>query len=215
MAEQQAATPTKEVVEGSYDALKAAFSSAAQGSPPRISAAELPKLLGEAGMMADFVASETAAFLQGALPEVGSSASDQIGEEQLERLFHAVADFQACKGCSDEERHSRFPKVNGVLDAESGTTPLLQAVGAGDEAAVRALLRLGALLDWPAYDGTTPLYAACQQGRAGLVTLLLASRAQPDASVGRLGSTPLGIASLKGHLPAVEALAAAGAALDL
>ena len=83
MSEQQASA-AKQVVEGSYDALKAAFSSAAQGSPPRISAAELPKLLGEAGMMADFVASETAAFLQGALPEVGSSASDQIGEEQLE-----------------------------------------------------------------------------------------------------------------------------------
>jgi len=212
MSEQQAAAAQE--VEGSYDALKAAFSSAAQGSPPRISAAELPKLLGEIGMMADVVAEETAAFLQGALPEVASD-SDQIGVEQLERLFHAVADFQACKGCSDEERHSRFPKVNGVLDAESGTTPLLQAVGAGDEAAVRALLRLGALVDWPAYDGTTPLYAACQQGRAGLVTLLLASRAQPDASVGRLGSTPLGIASLKGHLAAVEALAAAGAALDL
>ena len=63
--------------------------------------------------------------------------------------------------------------------------------------------------------GATPLYVACQHGRAGLVPLLLASRAQPDAAVGRLGSTPLGIASLKGHLAAVDALTAAGAALEL
>ena len=67
---------SEQVVEASYDALKAAFSSAAQGSPPRISAAELPKLLGETGMMADVVAEETRAFLQGALLEVGCSASD-------------------------------------------------------------------------------------------------------------------------------------------
>ena len=162
-----------DVVEGSYDALKEAFSSAARGSPPHISAAELPQLLGKTGMMAALVAEETAAFLKGALLEVGCSDTDQIGVEQLEPLFNAVVDFQACKDCSDEERHGRFPKANGVLDAASGTTPLLQAVSAGDETAVRGLLRLGALVDWPAYDGTTPLYAACQQGRAELVKLLL------------------------------------------
>ena len=37
--------------------------------------------------------------------------------------------------------------------------------------------------------------------------LLLGARAEPDATVGRLGSTPLGIASLKGHLTVVAALA--------
>ena len=162
-----------DVVEGSYDALKEAFSSAARGSPPHISAAELPQLLGKTGMMAALVAEETAAFLKGALLEVGCSDTDQIGVEQLEPLFNAVVDFQACKDCSDEERHGRFPKANGVLDAATGTTPLLQAVSAGDETAVRGLLRLGALVDWPAYDGTTPLYAACQQGGAELVKQLL------------------------------------------
>ena len=206
MSEEQVATEW-DVVEGSYDALKEAFSAAAQGSPPRISAAELPQLLGKTGMMAALVAEETAEFVKGALLEVGCSGTDQIGLEQLEPLFRAVVDFQACKDCSDEERHGRFPKANGVLDAASGTTPLLQAVSAGDETAVCGLLRLGALVDWPAYDGTTPLYAACQQGGAELVKQLLAARAEPDATVGRLGSTSLGIASLKGHLAVVAALA--------
>jgi ankyrin repeat protein len=204
-----------DVVEGSYDALREAFSSAARGSPQRISASELPQVFYKTGMMAAMVSEETVAFLKGALLEVGCSDTNEIGLEQLEPLFHAVVDFQACKGCSDEEWHGRFPKANGVLDAVAGTTPLLQAVSANDETAVRGLLRLGALVDWPAYEGSTPLYAACEQGRAGLVKLLLGARAETDATVGRLGSTPLGIASLKGHLAVVEALAAAGAALDL
>ena len=106
-------------------------------------------------------------------------------------------------------------QANGVLDGVSGMTPLIQAVFSGDEAAVRRLLKLGALADCPDHDGTTPLYAACQQGLPALVPLLLAARAARDAPVGRLGSTPLSIASHKGHLAVVEALVAAGVALDL
>ena len=203
------------VVEGSYDALKDAFSTAARGSPPHILAAEVSQVLAKIGMMAAIVAEETAEFVKGALLDLGCSDADQIEIEQLGSIFNAVVEFQACFGCSDEERQGRFPRANGVLEAETGTTPLLQAVSAGDEVAVRGLLKLGALADWPAYDGTTPLYAACQHGQPALAQLLLAARAEPDATVGRLGSTPLGIASLKGHLAVVEVLAAAGAALDL
>ena len=175
------------VIAGSLDELRDAFSSTARGRPPHILAAEVPHVLGKIGMMAALVAEETIEFVRGSLLEVGCCDTDELGIEQLEALFNAVVDFQACKGCLDEERQQRFPKANSCLD-DMGTTPLLQAVGAGNEAAVRGLLKLGALADWPAYDGTTPLYAACQQGLPVLVGLLCAARAEPDAPVGRLGS---------------------------
>ena len=63
-------------------------------------------------------------------------------------------------------------------------------------------------------DGESPLVAACEVGRLGLVRTLLKAGASADAQSSS-GLSALGTAAMVGHLEVVRALLAAGATVDL
>ena len=86
---------------------------------------------------------------------------------------------------------------------------LLEAVKAGDTAAVQKLLKERVDVN-AVVNGGTPLWTASQAGRAAMVRLLLASGAK--VSIGdRNGAEPLLIASQEGHADVVQILLDAGA----
>jgi len=90
---------------------------------------------------------------------------------------------------------------------------LHDAAKAGDTAAVKRLLDGGAQIDALDGSGSTALYVAAQNGRAGIVVLLLAAGANPrHQTMGRYYSigTPLHAAVREGHLEAARALLDAG-----
>ena len=79
--------------------------------------------------------------------------------------------------------------------------------------ATRALLAVGAAVDRAMDSGVTPLYMACTQGHAAVVSALLAAGAAVDQAKDGC-ATPLYIACYKGHAAVVSALLAAGAAVE-
>ena len=92
----------------------------------------------------------------------------------------------------------------------SAGTPLLDAVVAGDGAAVRVILAEGANVNERDADGTSALHHAARLGALEIAELLLASRAEVDAAT-RYGVTPLALAAANGSLKLVTLLLAAGA----
>ncbi|MER8092530.1 ankyrin repeat domain-containing protein [Streptomyces goshikiensis] len=89
---------------------------------------------------------------------------------------------------------------------------LVAAAGSGLTSRVAALLRSRADPGGADPHGTTPLYAAAVEGRAGAVRLLLAHGADPDAESGGLTEgTPLCAAACWGRTETVRALLAYGA----
>ncbi|MER6913528.1 ankyrin repeat domain-containing protein [Streptomyces sp. NPDC000594] len=90
---------------------------------------------------------------------------------------------------------------------------LFAAILGGDVPRARRLLRAGADPGLADRDGATPLYTAAVNGEAGIVRLLLAAGAAPDAESSGPGSegTPLCAAACWGHTESVRALLAYGA----
>ena len=70
---------------------------------------------------------------------------------------------------------------------------------------LQELLGLGASLDPPDRNGSTPLFLACEQGHAETAALLLQAGACPRAQ-NRAEERPLYIASLRGHANVVSKL---------
>ncbi|WP_433548145.1 ankyrin repeat domain-containing protein [Streptomyces sp. CA-294286] len=102
----------------------------------------------------------------------------------------------------------------------AGLRDLFEAVHGDEDDAVVRLLRAGAPAEATDEDGTTALYAAAVNDRAGAVRLLLAAGADPDRPSGsgddpRGGDLPLCAAAVGGHTEVVRALLAAGARPDL
>ncbi|GHH35057.1 ankyrin repeat domain-containing protein [Streptomyces candidus] len=102
----------------------------------------------------------------------------------------------------------------------AGLRDLFEAVHGDEDDAVVRLLRAGAPAEATDEDGTTALYAAAVNNRAGAVRLLLAAGADPDRPSGsggdpRDGDLPLCAAAVGGHTEVVRALLAAGARPDL
>ena len=95
------------------------------------------------------------------------------------------------------------------LAAAAGPASLVEAVKAGDPAAVRALLRT-ADVNVREADGTTALHWASNREDVPMVDLLL--RAGADArAVNRFGVTPLSVAAQKGNAAILTRLLDAGA----
>jgi ankyrin repeat protein len=92
----------------------------------------------------------------------------------------------------------------------AGNTTLIEAIQAGDLAAVRALVRTTAAVNAAAADGTTPLHAAVLHNDAESVSLLLGAGANVKAAT-RYGVVPLYLASVNGNASIVDKLLAAGA----
>src|SRR5688572_27459479 len=83
----------------------------------------------------------------------------------------------------------------GVIAASAGT--LIDAIKAGDAAAVRTLLRQPGAVHMPDVDGTTPLHWAVQRGDVSMVDTLLTAGADVHA-VNRYGVPPLTLAATNG-----------------
>ncbi|MFI5807060.1 ankyrin repeat domain-containing protein [Streptomyces sp. NPDC051561] len=98
----------------------------------------------------------------------------------------------------------------------AGLRDLFEAVHGDEDDAVVRLLRAGAPAEATDEEGTTVLYAAVVDDRAGAVRLLLAAGADPDRPSGSGdGDLPLCAAAVGGHTEVTRALLAAGARPDL
>ena len=70
---------------------------------------------------------------------------------------------------------------NGVYSDTDGGTPLHEAAGQGDAAAINALLAGGADPNAQNKEGATPLHKAARYGHAAAINVLLAGGADPKA----------------------------------
>ncbi|MCH7748223.1 MAG: ankyrin repeat domain-containing protein [Acidobacteria bacterium] len=87
---------------------------------------------------------------------------------------------------------------------------LIEAVQAGNTAAVRALLRQGTDADAQAVDGTTALHWAAHRDDLDAADLLIRAGANVEAT-NRYGVAPLALACLNGNAAMIETLLNAGA----
>ena len=96
------------------------------------------------------------------------------------------------------------------LSAADSPTLLIEAIKAGNKAAVMALLKQPAEVNARAVDGTTPLHWAARVDDLETVRLLLRAGANAQAA-NRYGVTPLALAAINGNPSIVEVLLKAGA----
>jgi ankyrin repeat protein len=106
-----------------------------------------------------------------------------------------------------------------VIDRQTGTTVLLQAVTRGQTDIVRVLLDAGAVVDAGAVDETedqqqTPLFVACSMGYSGCVKLLCDADADVDCENGEFFSTALHASCQHQHAECVSILIRARAMLN-
>jgi ankyrin repeat protein len=97
-----------------------------------------------------------------------------------------------------------------IATAAGGSTPLIDAVKAGNRDEMRALLKNSASVNVPEADGTTALHWAVRADDVETVRALLRAGAKADVA-NRNGVTPLSLAALNGTRSVVEALIEAGA----
>jgi uncharacterized protein len=98
----------------------------------------------------------------------------------------------------------------GATNFDPASSPLNEAVKAGDVSSVRSLLKSGANVNDPGPDGATPLIWAVNRENLPMAELLLTSGAKPDAT-SRYHVTPLNVAAETGNAAILERLLAAGA----
>src|SRR5262249_2040318 len=92
----------------------------------------------------------------------------------------------------------------------AANVPVADAVKAGDEAAVRHLIKQGADVNAPEGDGATALHWAAHLDNQQTADLLIRAGANVNAA-NDLGVTPLWIASSNGSAPMIARLLTAGA----
>jgi ankyrin repeat protein len=97
-----------------------------------------------------------------------------------------------------------------AVSAAPGDLRLVEAVKAGNDAAVRALLRQGAPVDADEADGTTALHWAVRADDEAVTRLLVRAGASVGAA-NRYGVTPLSLAAVNGSARLVGLLLEAGA----
>lgn len=102
------------------------------------------------------------------------------------------------------------PGTVALVTAAGGSTPLIDAVKAGNSEATRALLKNRADVNVAEADGTTALHWAVRADDGETVRALLRAGAKANVA-NRNGVTPLSLAALNGTRSVVEALIEAGA----
>ena len=100
-----------------------------------------------------------------------------------------------------------------AVRAADNSTPLIDAVKAGDRAAVRRLVARKADVNAAERDGTTALHWAARASDSETVAVLLQQGAKATA-VNRYNVTPIGLAATNGSAGIVRMLLDAGAAPD-
>ena len=117
----------------------------------------------------------------------------------------------------DTETVSRLLK-NGTPhtfeDEQTGTTPLMRAVGQLNTDIINSLLRHGAKPDFRTKRGDTALHHAAYVGRAAIWKTLL--KAKPNVNItNEAGGTPLMVAAFIGNVDAIKLLIKAKAKIDV
>jgi ankyrin repeat protein len=97
-----------------------------------------------------------------------------------------------------------------TLDGAGTGVPIVDAVKAGDRAAVRKLVSSRADVNAAEVDGTTALHWAVRANDAETVRMLLRAGAKASA-VNRYGVTPIRLAATNGSVPVLQLLLDAGA----
>jgi ankyrin repeat protein len=100
--------------------------------------------------------------------------------------------------------------LGAVLSGAGKDASLIEAIKAGNRAAIRTLLQHPSGINTAETDGTTALHWAARGDDLEIVQLLLHGGASPTVS-NRYGVTPLSLAALNGNAAIVEALLTAGA----
>ena len=141
-------------------------------------------------------------------------------EEEVETrsLELRTTQFLLAAQCGDAAECQQF--VHGGVDVDSAVNPSGQtaihlAAAGGHHKCVSALIFLGGQVNARAESGATPLFLASKQGRvAALKRLLQEDGCEVNTGLSADGTSPLYVASLKGHVPIVKLLVAAGAEVD-
>ncbi len=111
-------------------------------------------------------------------------------------------------------RYGDQNSVRGVIEVDLGSfTPLLFAARSGDEVSAKHLLAAGADVNDATPGGASALVIAAHSGNSVVAHTLLRAKADPNAA--GAGYAPLHAAVLRGDMPLVEALLAAGASVDV
>ncbi len=96
-------------------------------------------------------------------------------------------------------------QITVLLLAALATTPLVDAVKAGDATVVRALIKSGADVKAPEGDGATALHWAAHRDSIEVMKMLLDAGASAQAA-NDLGVTPLHLAAANGNTAAIKLL---------
>jgi len=102
--------------------------------------------------------------------------------------------------------------VNSV--DEAGRSALFYSIAAEQLQTTRHLIRKGAQVNQPDWEGMTPLHVAATEGHTGCCSLLLSQGAQSTVKVKDTGRTPLHLAALNGTFYPVWLLVVSGASID-
>ena len=106
-----------------------------------------------------------------------------------------------------------FPPASAGAAPKAGSSPLIDAVRAGDLAAVRDLVADAGLVGEAQPDGATALHWAAHRDDLEAADLLIAAGADVDAA-NVFGATPVWLAAENGSAAMLERLLAAGASPD-
>ena len=143
-------------------------------------------------------------------------ASARLADAQLAvAREHGFASWRKLRAHLDALRPAGEPSGRAGLPQEQ-IEEFYGAIYRADEATVERMLSVEpALVNARHPDGTTPLLAAVDHNKAGLIALLLARGGDPDGVYAHSAHTPLSWAVTSEHFEVAEALRRGGVAPDL
>ncbi|HEU0108026.1 MAG TPA: ankyrin repeat domain-containing protein, partial [Vicinamibacteria bacterium] len=145
-------------------------------------------------------------------------AADPKARKKLDDSYvkFTPAEFVSRVASGDRKTVDLFIQAGIDVNAPGarGRTALLEAASRDDAKLLAALLAAGADASRADPEGTTPLCAAAEAGKDANVATLLRAKASTSAACGISHRTPLQEALRHGSLSSVQALLAAGAAVD-
>ncbi len=124
-----------------------------------------------------------------------------FAETKEHELLHAIANKQT----RTATRLLKEGAPHTFEDAETGTTPLMKAVGKLNAELIKALIRGGAKAGYRTARGDTALHTAAYMASASVWEALIQDK--PELNVTNAsGATPMMIASTIGNVPVVKSL---------